>query len=55
MVRLLAPVLVVVVPACGGGSGNLTCSGTSLVAHEANDYSFASTLMFPLPSRPIPS
>jgi hypothetical protein len=55
MAQLLAPLLVALVPACGGGSnsggtggsGNLTCSGASLVAHEANDYSFASTLMFP--------
>jgi hypothetical protein len=31
----------------GGGGGNVTCAGTKVIANEANDYSFSSTLTFP--------
>jgi hypothetical protein len=59
---LLLPFVVLAAPACGGGNsggsggsgggggggaaGN-SCSGNNLVASEANDYSFTSTLTFP--------
>jgi hypothetical protein len=59
IILLLLPFVVLAAPACGGGSqggsggsggggsaGN-SCSGNSLVASEANDYKFSSTLTFP--------
>jgi hypothetical protein len=48
---LLAAVLALSTAACGGGNGEggegITCSGNNVVAKEANDYSFSSTLTFP--------
>jgi hypothetical protein len=57
--RLLFSLLVLAAPACGagssggsggsggGGSAGNSCSGNSLVASEAHDYEFTSTLTFP--------
>jgi len=56
---LLLPFVVLAAPACGGGGGGgsggsggggaagNSCNGNNLVANEANDYSFTSTLTFP--------
>jgi len=61
MILLLLPFVVLAAPACGtnstgsggkggsggGGSTGNSCSGNNLVASEANDYKFTSTLTFP--------
>jgi len=48
----LAPLLALAAPACGGGDGGgpdntVMCAGANLIAKEANDYKFSSTLTFP--------
>jgi len=54
----LVPMLALAVSGCGGGGdgggtggtgggGAVTCSGTTIIANEANDYSFSSTITLP--------